>query len=374
MSKELDYARELVGSAISAPDHYLDVITLACATTHKIDDFFSAPRILSLGEKGTGKSTVLTVASYLAANAGPVTGVLAMTAPSYVADYRMNPHTTPVIDEVNHLFGEAGSNGKSSKFYTYLNQGYRRDTAYAQYQENRVTMRIPIFGIAFLAGLGLACPPDLRERSIVIKMEKARKNVSVADFSDPNVRAAFQYGNRMLASWASSLGRLSTTDVRGLHPELNHRTMDVWGPLFAIAQAAGDVWVKRLIVAFERIELDAGVPVYAPETQLLLDYKNFTDLTGATDGVASGQFAEYANSQDHGAYLGMKPGQFKQFAVKVLNHTVPFYDNQARKMVRGWTDTVHAMNLDAAKRELDAIALSEDNDTVTEESPWVEDF
>lgn len=348
MSAELDYARELVASAINAPDHYHTIITLACAVTHRIDDFFSAPRILALGEAGSGKSQVLTVVSYLAAEAGPVTGVLAMTAPSYVADYRMNTHHTPVIDEVNHLFGQAGANGKSSKFYTYLNQGYRRDTAYAQMQENKVPLRIPIFGVAFLAGLGLAAPPDLRERSIIVKMTKANGNASVADFSDPEVRASFEYSRRCLASWARTLPKLSTADVRGLHPKLVHRTMDVWGPLFAVAQAAGDVWVKQLLTAFERVELDAGIPVHAPEVQLVLDYLRYTETSDSDDGVTSGAFAEWANSQDHGAYLGMKPGQFRQFAVSVLGPTAPFYNQATQGMTRGWSDRVHQMNLDNA--------------------------
>lgn len=371
--KELDYTRELVGSAIHAAPHYLDVITLACAVTHKIDDFFTAPRILSLGEKGSGKSTVLTVANYLARGTTGVAGVLAMTAPSYVADFRLNPHWTPVIDEVNHLFGEAGSNGKASKFYTYLNQGYKRDTATAQHQENKVPLRVPIFGVVFMAGLGLACPPDLRERSIVIKMEKAASNVEVADFSDADTRAKFAYGKRMLESWTRSLPRLSTADVKGMHPKLTHRTMDVWGPLFAVAKAAGGNWVQKLLTAFERIELDAGVPVYAPETQILLDYTRFTEMYAPSEGVPSGDFAQWANDQEHGAYSGMKPGQFKQFAKAVLGPTTPFYRADMGKTVRGWSDTVHTMNLEAAARELEMIAQREESEVESEAEDW-DDF
>ena len=111
MSDELDYARELVASAIHAPSHYIDVITLACAATYRIhdEDMISAPRILFLGLKGSGKSRGLTVASYLANHAGPPTGVRSMTAPSYVAEFRMEPGFTPCLDELNHLFGDSES-------------------------------------------------------------------------------------------------------------------------------------------------------------------------------------------------------------------------------------------------------------------------
>jgi hypothetical protein len=375
-STELDYARKLVASALYAPDHYADVIAVACALTHKIDDVDSAPRILALGLKGSGKSTILKIAYRLAANATPPTGVKAMTGPSYVADFRMNPRSTHLLDEVNQLFGEAGSNGKSSQFYTYLNQGYLRDTAYAQYQENRVKMQIPIFGVVFMAGLGLGCPDDTRDRSVVLKMESAPAHVEVADFSLKETKEAFDYAGRMLASWVSRVPKLNVSACRGLHPKLNHRRMEVWGPLFAVAMAADEgepgEWTKRILTAFERIELNDGVPVYAPEDQILLDYLDFYHQK-PMDGVPSGAFAEYAHNQKHGAYSGMKPGQFKQFAVKILGPTAPFYNVETQGMLRGWSHDIHNMNLrhaQARKAELEA----EKRQDSGEKEDWSEEF
>jgi hypothetical protein len=368
-STALDYAREQVASAVHAPDHYIDVITLACALTYRLDGLNSAARILALGEKGSGKSTVLTVASFLARDAGTPTGVTAMTAPSYISDYKANPNQTPVLDEINHLFGAAGTTGTHSKFYTYINQGYNRRTAVAQYQENKMTTKVKIFGVVFMAGLGLAAPPDMRERSILLKMQKAPATVQVADFSDERVVFAFEYAARCLASWASSLPRLSLADVRGLHPKLNHRVMEVWGPLFALAMQAGDVWGKRIMTAFERIELDAGIPCYTPDIQIRLDYLKFSEVLGSSEGIRSGQFAEWACSQDHGAYISMKKGQFAQFAVRHLGPTAPFYDGETT--VRGWSDSVHQMNLSNARR---TAADVEKRAAVDEDDNAFEDF
>ena len=370
-STELDYARELVGSAIVAPDHHKDVITLTCAATYKIDDLHTACRLLALGPAGAGKSTVLTTASYLAANCEPITGVLGMTAPSYVADFRVNPRSTHLIDEIHHLFGLAGQNGKSSKFYTYLNQGYLRPTAFAKYQESKVTVRIPIFGFVFMAGLGLAVPADLRDRSIILKMEKASGKAEVADFSLKETREAFAYGGRMLDSWTQRIGKLDVSEVRGLHPALVHRVMDVWGPLVAIALKAGGTWPDRIMTAFERLELNKGVPVYAPEDQLLVDYLLFNATHDCDEGVPSGQFATFAYDQEHGAYMGMKPGQFKQFAVKVLGPTTPFYDSDTQKMVRGWSGAIAKMNLQNAQAR--AEELEGDKEEPPADFQW-EDF
>lgn len=376
-SRELDYANDLVASAIVAPDHYHHVLTVAYALTHKIDDVFTAPRILALGLKGSGKSTILKCAYRLAANACPPTGVKAMTAPSYVADFRMNPKSTHNLDELNHLFGPLGENAKGSQFYTYVNQGYSRETAYAQYQENKVKLLIPIFGVVFMAGLGLACPEDMRERSIILRMERAPVKTEVADFAIKQTRDAFDYGGKMLKSWAQRTPQLDVSAVRTLHPELNHRRLEIWGPMFAVALAAdGDgepVWVNHMLVAFERIELNSGIPVYAPEDQLLVDYLAFAGTYDTTDGVPSGQFAEFANKLDHGAYTGMKPGQFKQFAVGILGPTTPFYDTEDKKMVRGWSDTVHAMNIDHATARLTELEAEKEDGTDSNEETW-EDF
>lgn len=394
-SRPLDYTRELTGEAISAPDHYLDVITLACAVTYRVDDLWTAPYILALGTKGCGKSTLMTVAGYLANGTSSVTGITALTAPSYVAEFRLNPYHTPLLDEVNHLFGQAGNNAKSSRLRTYLNQGNNRGTAYAQFQESSVAVRVPIFGVKFMAGQGLACPDDLRDRSVILPMQSSKRPTS--DFSDEKVRCAFEYGGLVLRSWAQGLPRLSVKDVRdlNLHPKLAKRRMDVWGPLFAVAILAGDAWLKRCMTAFERLELDNPVPVWTPETQLLLDYaayaEEFSAKTGPeedgapsfggltvpvtnskeADGIASGEFAAWANNRDHGAYAGMTPGQFKQFATKNLGPTSPFYDRGAGRTVRGWSGQIHSMNIERANSEMERIA----DGTRPEESPesW-EDF
>ena len=363
-STEFDYTHDLVKSALYAPDHYATILLMACALSHKLDDVDSKPHILALGLKGSGKSTILKIAYRLAYKSESPTGVKGMTAPSFVADFRMTPGCTHPIDEVNHLFGEAGSNGKQSQFYTYINQSYSRETAYAQYQENRVKLKIPIFGMIFMAGLGLGCPEDTRDRSIVLRMEKAPDGYEIADFSAKETKEAFDYAGRMLGSWAKRAGKLDISKVRGLHKKLNHRTMEIWGPLFAVAiEADGGEpgeWTGRMLEAFERVELNGGVPVYAPEDQLLVDYLDYlADNRG--DGIPSGAFAQYATTRQHGAYTGMKPGQFKQFAVKILGPTTPYYDAAKSTTVRGWSDMVHKLNVEHAQSRLAELEASKDD-------------
>jgi hypothetical protein len=359
MSRELDYVRELVASAISAPDHVLDVVTLACAVTHKMDDFDSAPRVLALGKASSGKSRVLTVASYLARGAGVPAAASSVTYASYVAEYKLDPQHTTLIDEVQHIFGETGERGKASKLYAYINQGYERHTAWASNARGRTPERVPIFGVVFMAGLGLAVPADMRERAIAFTMERATVTTDLADFSDDDTVSRFTHARRVLSAWTRKLPELSTGTVKGLHPKLAHRMMQVWGPLFAIAQQAGDAWVARTLTAFERIELDSPVPTYTPETHLWLDYLAFTDASNS-DGVSSGALAAFANDQRHGAYLSMKPGQFRQFATRILGPTAAYWDTATREHVRGWSGTSHEMNLAVARNEVERLAAEDE--------------
>lgn len=376
MSRELDHIRSLTESALVMPGHYITAFVLTLAVTHKIDDFRTAPRFLALGEPGSGKSTVLEIASYLASHADTPTGINQMTAPAMKSTYFMEPRTTLILDEMNHLFGESGQNGKGSEKRGILNQGYKRRTAWVKHSRSDVTVKIPAFGVVFMAGLGMAAPTDMRERSIVIKMDKLKSKPDyIADLSKAETEGAFNYGQRVLESWAKRTGKLSTEDIEDAHPKLFGRLLDVWGPLFAVAKAAGDVWFKDCLEAFERIECDKPVPVYAPDDQLLSDYLAFVNHPGydAADGVASGEFANFATELDseRGAYMGMKPGQFRQMAVSVLGPTTPFYDNSKSKTVRGWTDTVHAMNLQhAADRMAELEAKQADDESVT----FYEDF
>jgi len=227
-----------------------------------------------------------------------------------------------------------------------------------------------------MAGLGLAVPEDLGDRSIPLKMKQAPQGVSVADFSLPETKACFDYAGKMLESWAQRTPKLDVAAVRGLHPKLNHRTMEVWGPLFALCLVADGgepgEWTARMLVAFDRIELNGGVPVYAPADQLLKDYVDFVTEHPA-EAVPSGAFAEFATNRDHGAYSNMKPGQFKQFAVKLLGPTAPYYDAESSTMVRGWSDVIHKMNLEHAVSRMDELEATADNGGEDEKVVW-EDF
>lgn len=367
VSRELDHARELIGSALILPDHYLDIITLACALTHKTDDFRTAPRVLVLGEMGSGKSQVLEVASYLVRQdkgAPVITGIHQITAPGYVANYKLDPYYVPMIDEINHLFGEAGGNGKQSEKRGLLNQGYKRRTAVHVKMRGDVPDRTPIFGVVFMAGLGNAAPPDLRERSVLINMAKLKsKPEFIADFAKDGTEAAFNYARVSLASWIKRTGRLSVTSVQDAHPKLFGRKLDVWGPLLAVAKAAGETWFKRALTAFEIIECEEALPVYVPEDQILVDYLDFSDQQSDENGLASGEFASWALRQEHGAYLYLTPRQFQRFAVANLGPTSPWYNGES--MVRGWSHEVHEMNLDRArdrKTELEGAVYSDDTD------------
>ena len=87
-------------------------------------------------------------------------------------------------------------------------------------------------------------------------------------------------------------------------------------------------------------------------------------------GIASGEFAAWAVIREHGAYAHMPPGQFRQFAVRNLGPTAPFYDTGQGTMVRGWSGMVHTMNLERAHAERARITADTREDGTPE--PWAD--
>lgn len=77
-------------------------------------------------------------------------------------------------------------------------------------------------------------------------------------------------------------------------------------------------------------------------------YVDFCEAHSEIAGIPSGAFAIFARARNE-QLNDLKPGQFKQLAVSVLGPTAPFYNADEKTMVRGWSDSVHQMNLEAAE-------------------------
>lgn len=330
----LDFARDFTASLVAATPEQLDALALTCAVTHCIELFTTVPRLLATSAQGgSGKSTVLHAAKMLAYNGWWATNA---TEPAVKSAFLGNEgkanQVTLLVDEISKIFGEAGVGGKTNKIYTILVQGYESTATYS-FSSGHSTQDIPIYGVAFMAGLKTAVPPDLRSRSIEIRMKEAsaRALAGLEDALDPDTRHIGMITGLALRSWVRHPERLeriqdyAKNGLRCIHPKLTGRRRQVWGPLFTIAAAAGGDWPRRCLRAFTTLALDTSDrPALALPQQILLDASDYARDHAAPDGtVFSRDMLRYFKELDREVYAPLSDRAFAKLMSEALGDPRP---------------------------------------------------
>jgi hypothetical protein len=360
---ELDYVRQFISDATTLNTHQIDALALVMAVTHATEAFSTLPRVLALGEKGTGKSEVLEIADLLCANT-MLAPAKQMTEPSIRSMFRMAAPDTMTLcaDEISKMLGADGTKGETHPLYSLLLTGYKRKTAVSYRERNGVPDIVPTFGVVFASGIGKGAGDELRDRSIILKTEKLSdtdpKLAALADLSDPAIEAKGKAAQRALRSWVHSIIKRvekNTKVVRDLHPKLGGRRAEVWGPLFCIAMEAGGDWLNRCALAFERIALGNAAPEITPVDQVVLDYADYAARNG-TDRVQSGEFWRYCESLGRHIYADYASarGFGKGLAIPALGETSVWKESE--NTVRGWHGIEHKIIIRNAERLREEIA------------------
>lgn len=298
-----DAIRSFLGDMIYASDAQLDALTMALAITHAVDSFTTVPRILvTSDDPESGKTTVLDAARMLAFNAWMA------DATSYAlrAKYQEPERVTVIVDEISKIFGESGLNGRTNPIYKLLAEGYR-NTATLSLSVNRTAVDVSSFGVAFLAGLRTAVPSDIRSRSITIKMKPAPTSAKLIDALNPSTETEGKELRASLHAWAGQhkdeMRRTVLNGLRNVHPKLRARRLQIWGPLFAAAFAAGDDWPARILAAFVDMALDqSDKPVLTPAQVLLLDTADILVKTGVDRIFTADLVSELRQMEDRELY------------------------------------------------------------------------
>ena len=365
----MDYARNFTETLVAATPEQLDALVLACAVSHSVRCFTPVPRVLCVSdEPGSGKTTagihvprMLAWRFWVGNNA---------TEPAVKSKFNEG-ETTLGIDEISKLFGEAGTNGKQSKLYAVLVAGYE-STAQVSFSANRVTEDVDIYGVAFMTGLKKAAPDDLRSRCIILNMKPASAATAadLEDALDPGVRSVGIQIGKSLHAWVRSNNQFLTdyakNGLRGIHPKLVGRRKQVWGPLFAMAAAAGGDWPQRFLRAFLELALDEGErPVLVPEQQMLLDFADYADAAKA-EVVFSTDLRYYVKSLDREMYGQMSDRDFNKLMVKALDQTQPirgtlayadklYPEGESPAVNRGWHASEHMIRANDLRAKLNMV-------------------
>jgi hypothetical protein len=282
----LNAVRNFVSTLWWAPEEYLDAYTLLLAVTHVKDGFTSVPYGLFTSDKPqTGKTTVSTDIPMLLADAPWEVNTLT-TEPALRAKFMDRvPPATVCAPDVSKLFGESGLNGRTSKVYQLLVAGYRR-SGKVEVSVNRVSTLLPAYFVAFMDGLNNAVPGDLATRSVQFRLRPKPPGLRMRDALSVPVAKEAGPLKKALHRWAVSNRRVMQqfmlSGVTRVHPLLTDRRLQLWGPLFAVAHAAGGGWPQRCMSAFLEMALDeSDRPVVLIGQQALLDTAKIAMETGA---------------------------------------------------------------------------------------------
>jgi hypothetical protein len=291
-----DYALNSVDafnrSVLYLTEDQYTALTLSIAVTHAVRSFTTVPIVLAGSDKGeSGKTTLLNVAGMLSDHGWKAKATSYAIESKFGAAYDAGHSITLIVDEISKIFGESGLNGRTNPLYTILCDRYQSNATTSR-SVNRMAQDVSTYGVSFLGGLGNAVPADIATRCIKIRMSPAPKGVELLDSLDPSVELAARGTDEVpgiqsvLHSWVTSnAGALTMTARNGLrkiHPKLRARKRQIWGPLFAVAIAAGGEWPARCLSAFQSMALDeSDRVVLAPAQQCLIDTGEWLRRTGA---------------------------------------------------------------------------------------------
>lgn len=281
----LNAVRAFIATLFWGPEEYIDAMALILGVNHVIDAFESWPYVLVTSDQPkVGKSTLSRdIPSLLASNWWRVSRNTTIDALRNKFLER-DPPDTIGGDDIGKIFGEGGTRGTTTPLYQMAIDGYVKG-ATVSVSRNGVTRDLPCGAMWFMNGLHNAVPADLATRAIHFTLKPKPAHIQVRSALSEGVKREAEPLKAELHRWANSSKRqmkqYMQSHVFRVHELLTDRTMQLWGPLFAVADAAGGAWPARCLNAFLVMALDEGEkPVLQRDEEALMDTAKIIVATG----------------------------------------------------------------------------------------------
>lgn len=245
------------------PDGGADVLALWCAHAHAFKAFQCSPRLnISSPDRGCGKTTLRDVVSLFVPRP-----VLTENMSVAVLFRLVDAHAPTILaDEYDSWLKD------NEELRGLLNAGHRRGGIVLRCEGDSHTVRgFNAHAPAVLCGIG-ALPPTLHDRSIVVRLQRAKMGEVRSRF-DSRRTGPEQQLCRKLARWCAD----NSSCLESAEPVLPHgvynRLADNWRPLFAVAQTAGGDWPKRCVAAFAKLTSQEDAEAQSISAILLSDIR-----------------------------------------------------------------------------------------------------
>jgi hypothetical protein len=261
-------------------EHCAPTLALWYAHTHATEQFYVTPRlVLDSAEPGSGKTRVLEVAQHFV-RAPEMT--ISATPAALFRLVSQGPITI-LFDEVDAIFNPK-NNGNNEDLRGLLNAGYKRSATIARCvgdAKNIKVERFPVYAPAALAGIAGAMPSTITTRAITIHMRRRRHDEPVEPFRERSIAREAQPLRDQLATWIDSVAP-QLADAQPTMPEgVTDRAAEIWEPLLAIADTAGNHWPHTARTACQHFVLDTGPAITSLGVRLLADLRHIFVRVGA---------------------------------------------------------------------------------------------
>jgi hypothetical protein len=323
LARLLDELVELVRSYVVMSEAQAAACALWIAHTHAFDAAEATPYLhVTSAEAESGKTRLLEVLELLVAKPIKTGG---STAAALARAASQDPPPSLLLDETDNAFRR--DREYVAALLGILNDGYRRG--------GRTLLCLPprwepsylnVFTPKAIAGLG-RLPDTLASRAVQIRLKKRRRDETVKRWRQREVAAAAEPLRERLATWAEQTVE-ELAEARPIGPEdfreLRDRAVDVWEPLLAIAEAAGESWLARARAAALALSGEQEPDDLSIGVRLLADIKRAFDDLGARlssqaliDALAADEEAPWGSWQGDGKITKRQlAGLLKKFGIK----------------------------------------------------------
>jgi hypothetical protein len=267
----LDQIHGFLARFIAYPsDHAHLAHTLWVAHTHVMDAWDSTPRLAFLSpEPGSGKTRALEITELLVPNAVEAVNVTPAYLFRKVGDDKAKP--TILFDEIDTIFGPRAKDNEEIR--GLLNAGHRQGAMAGRcVVKGKVvtTEEIPAYCAVALAGIG-DLPDTVLTRSITVKMRRR----APTEYIEPYRRRIHApEGEKLrveLARWTSAHESRLSEAWPEMPSGIVDREADVWEPLLAVADAAGEEWPELARFAARALVTEARESPASMGIRLLSD-------------------------------------------------------------------------------------------------------
>jgi putative DNA primase/helicase len=257
----LEQVAETFSQYIALPKGAAHALALWCGHAHGFTAFGCTPRLnVTSPEKSCGKTTLRDVISTL------VPRPLLTENLSVAVLFRVIEKYRPALlaDECDRWIRD------NDELRGLLNAGHRRGGQALRCEgENNEVRAFNVFAPAVLCGIG-ALPGTLHDRSIVVRLERAKPGELLARFDSRHVEFEMELRRKLARFAADNVAKLQVHDPKMPESAFN-RLADNWRPLFAVAEIAGGDWPQQCAAAFSKLTSNADVDAQGIGTTLLAD-------------------------------------------------------------------------------------------------------